>query len=189
MDTKTANTNELLSFLFDLTPIEAEAAKQQLFPNPGEMFCCDKSSDFDLKLAAAIEIDRRRASMEKSTISSPDAMRALLKRLIGNLKHEVFVCMFLDSQHAIIVTEEMFQGTATQTSVYPREVVKRALEINACAVILAHNHPSGVTQPSRADEHLTQTLKATLALIDVRVLDHFIVTKTEAISMAKMGLV
>ena len=96
--------------------------------------------------------------------------------------------MFLDSQHRLIVLEELFRGTLTQTSVYPREVVVRALALNAASVVLAHNHPSGTAQPSRADEALTQTLKAALGLVDVRVLDHFVVTSTEAVSMAERGL-
>ena len=96
--------------------------------------------------------------------------------------------LFLDAQNRVIASEEMFRGTLTQTSVYPREVVKRALERNAAAVILAHNHPSGVAEPSRADEALTQTLRAALALIDTRVLDHFIVAGSGVLSMAERGL-
>ena len=96
--------------------------------------------------------------------------------------------LFLDTQHRLIVLEEMFRGTLAQTSVYPREVVVRALALNAASVVLAHNHPSGTAQASRADELITQTLKAALALVDVRVLDHFIVTRSEAVSMAELGL-
>ena len=96
--------------------------------------------------------------------------------------------LFLDSQNRLIALEELFRGTLTQTSVYPREVVLRALHHHAAAVVLAHNHPSGTAQPSRADEVLTQTLKASLALVDVRVLDHFIVTREQAVSMAEMGI-
>jgi DNA repair protein RadC len=105
------------------------------------------------------------------------------------LHHEVFAVLFLDSQHRLIALEEMFRGTLTQTSVYPREVVKQALTLNASSVVLAHNHPSGTAQPSRADEALTHTLKAALALVDVRVLDHFVVTASQAVSMAELGLV
>jgi DNA repair protein RadC len=97
--------------------------------------------------------------------------------------------MFLDNQNRLIALEELFRGTLTQTSVYPREVVLRALHHHCAAVVLAHNHPSGAAQPSRADETLTATLKAALALVDVRVLDHFIVTREQAASMAEMGLV
>jgi DNA repair protein RadC len=100
----------------------------------------------------------------------------------------VFAVLFLDSQHRLIVLEPMFRGTLTQTSVYPREVVKRALALNAGAVILAHNHPSGAAEPSRADEYLTQTLKAALALVDVRVLDHLVVGRGRVTSFAERGL-
>jgi len=97
--------------------------------------------------------------------------------------------LFLDSQNRMLAMEELFRGTLSQTSVYPREVVLRALHHQAAAVVLAHNHPSGVAEPSRADEVLTQTLKSALAMVDVRVLDHFIVTRERAASMAEMGLV
>jgi len=96
--------------------------------------------------------------------------------------------LFLDAQHHLIRLEEMFRGTLTQTSVYPREVVKRSLELHASAVILAHNHPSNVAEPSRADEALTQTLANALRLVDVRVLDHLVVGKTEVVSFAERGL-
>jgi DNA repair protein RadC len=101
----------------------------------------------------------------------------------------VFAVLFLDSQNRLIALEELFRGTLTQTSVYPREVVLRALHHHAAAVVLAHNHPSGTALPSRADEALTQSLKAALALVDVRVLDHFIVTRDNAASMAELGLI
>ena len=97
--------------------------------------------------------------------------------------------LFLDASHRLIVLEEMFRGTLTQTSVYPREVAVRALALNAANVVLAHNHPSGEAQPSRADETITQILKAALALVDVHVLDHYIVTTTHAVSMAELGLI
>jgi DNA repair protein RadC len=101
---------------------------------------------------------------------------------------EVFAVLFLDGQHRLLKLEEMFRGTLTQTSVYPREIVRRALELNAGAVILAHNHPSGVAEPSRADETLTQTLKSALQLVDVRVLDHLVVGQGTVISFAERGL-
>jgi DNA repair protein RadC len=100
----------------------------------------------------------------------------------------VFVGLFLDSQHRLISADELFQGTLAQTSVYPREIVKAALGHNAAAVIFAHNHPSGVAEPSRADELLTQSLKAALALIDVRTLDHFVVAGGQVVSFAERGL-
>jgi len=103
--------------------------------------------------------------------------------------HEIFTVIFLDGQHRTIVTEELFRGTLTQASVYPREVVKRALFHNAAAVILAHNHPSGLAEPSKADEMLTQSLKQALALVDVRVLDHFVIGSEEVVSFAERGLI
>ena len=105
------------------------------------------------------------------------------------LEHEVFCVVFLDAQHRIIELRQMFRGTVTQTSVYPREVVKEALQLNAAAVILAHNHPSGVPEPSRADEFLTQSLKSALLLVDVRVLDHMVVTLNAVVSFAERGLI
>ena len=107
---------------------------------------------------------------------------------IGAKPHEVFVVLFLDAQNRLIRAEEMFRGTLTQTSVYPREVLKRALDLGAAAVLLAHNHPSGAAEPSRADEFLTQTLTKALALIDVRVLDHLVVSQAEVVSFAERGL-
>ena len=107
---------------------------------------------------------------------------------LARREHEVFAVLFLDAQHRLLALEELFRGSLTQTSVYPREVVLHALRHQAAAVVLAHNHPSGTVQPSRADEALTQTLKAALALIDVRVLDHIIVAPGAALSMAEKGL-
>lgn len=126
---------------------------------------------------------------EQPMFDSPQAVANYLRLLIGKRPHEMFSVMFLNSQHRLIATEELFRGTLTQTSVYPREVVLRALHHQAAAVVLAHNHPSGTTEPSRADEALTNTLKHALALVDVRVLDHFIVTAGGCRSMAEMGLV
>ena len=123
------------------------------------------------------------------TLSSPQAVKDYLRLEIGLLEHEVFCVVFLDAQHRVIELRQMFRGTVTQTSVYPREVVKEALQLNAAAVILAHNHPSGVPEPSRADEFLTQTLKSALLLVDVRVLDHLVVTATAVVSFAERGLI
>jgi DNA repair protein RadC len=108
--------------------------------------------------------------------------------MLAGKDHEVFVAVFLDAQHRVIDAEELFQGTLTQTSVYPREVVKASLRWNAAAVIFAHNHPSGVAQPSQADELLTRNLKDALALVDVKVLDHFIIAGNASISFAERGL-
>ena len=145
------------------------------------------------KLKAAAELVRRsllEAMAHRNAMSSPGAAKDYLRLLLANRGHEVFVVLFLDVQNRVIACEEMFRGTLTQTSVYPREVVKRTLELNAAAVILAHNHPSGNVDPSRADEVLTQTLRAALALVDARVLDHFIVAGNgnSILSMAERGL-
>jgi DNA repair protein RadC len=144
------------------------------------------------EVVAVLELARRALAQElqvRALFDSPAAVRDYLQLQLGARAHEVFAVLFLDSQNRLIQLEELFRGTLTQTSVYPRELVLRALHHNAAAVVLAHNHPSGTAQPSRADEALTQTLKAALALIDVRVLDHFIVTREQAASMAEMGLV
>ena len=143
------------------------------------------------EIVAVLELARRALSeqlKEKPLFATPQAVRDYLQRQLGSRPHEIFAVLFLDSQHRLIALEELFRGTLSQTSVYPREVVVRALALNAASVVLAHNHPSGAAQPSRADEALTQTLKAALSLVDVRVLDHFVVTSTQAVSMAELGL-
>jgi DNA repair protein RadC len=143
------------------------------------------------EIVAVLELARRALAsqlQEKTMFSNPQAIRDYLQLQLGSREHEIFAVLFLDTQHRLIVLEEMFRGTLTQTSVYPREVVVRALALNAANVVLAHNHPSGSAQASRADEAITHTLKAALALVDVRVLDHFIVTSHEAVSMAELGL-
>ena len=124
-----------------------------------------------------------------ATMSSPQAVKDYLRVQIGVLEHEVFCVLFLDAQHRIIALKAMFRGTVTQTSVYPREVVKETLSLNAASVVLAHNHPSGAAEPSRADEFLTQALKSALALVDVRVLDHLVVAGADCVSFAERGLV
>jgi DNA repair protein RadC len=123
-----------------------------------------------------------------NALTSPEAVRDYLRVNLGDLDHEVFVVLLLDAQHRIIRYNELFRGTLAQTSVYPREVVKIALLNNAAAIIFAHNHPSGVPEPSRADELLTQSLKQSLALIDVRVLDHFVIAGDQITSFAERGL-
>jgi DNA repair protein RadC len=144
------------------------------------------------ELMAVVELARRALSQElkeRPLFDSPQAVAHYLQLHLGHKPHEVFAVLFLDSQHRLLALEELFRGTLSQTSVYPREVVLRALHHHAAAVVLAHNHPSGVAEPSRADEALTQTLKSALALVDVRVLDHFIVTANACRSMAEMGRV
>ncbi|MGY8903877.1 MAG: RadC family protein [Burkholderiales bacterium] len=144
------------------------------------------------ELLAVLELARRALAQQlqaRTVFASPQALKDYLQLHLAPRGHEVFAVLFLDPQNRLIALEELFRGTLTQTSVYPREVVLRALHHQAAAVVLAHNHPSGSVQPSRADEALTQTLKATLALVDVRVLDHVIVAPGAALSMAERGLV
>ena len=144
------------------------------------------------EIVAVLELARRALTsqlQEKTIFRNPQAIRSYLQLQLGGRAYEVFAVLFLDASHRLIVLEEMFRGTLTQTSVYPREVAVRALALNAANVVLAHNHPSGEAQPSRADETITQMLKAALALVDVHVLDHYIVTTTHAVSMAELGLI
>ena len=136
----------------------------------------------------ALAILERHLREPGAVLSSPDAVRSYLRLRLMGKKFEVFLCIFLDAQHRVLSADEMFRGTLTQTSVYPREVVRAALEHNAAAVILAHNHPSGIAQPSQADEYLTRNLRAALILIDVTVLDHFIVGEKQILSFAERGL-
>lgn len=144
------------------------------------------------QLAATLELARRALAEEmkgRDLLSSPNAARDWLKLKLGGLDHEVFGALWLDAQNRLIGWDELFRGTLTQTSVYPREVVKQALTRNAAAVILAHNHPSGLAEPSAADEALTRSLRDALGLVDVRVLDHFIVAGRAApLSFAERGL-
>ena len=143
------------------------------------------------ELQAVLEIARRALVAElarQPVFDAPDAVRQYLRLQLAHLAHEVFAVLFLDHQHRLLAMEELFRGTLSQTSVYPREVVKRALALNAGAVILAHNHPSGLAEPSRADEYLTQSLKSALALVDVRVLDHLVVGHHDVVSFAERGL-
>ena len=143
------------------------------------------------ELLAVFELARRALSQrlkEREVFHTPGAVKEYLQLQLAHKSHEVFAVLFLDSQNRMLALEELFRGTLSQTSVYPREVVMRALHHQAAAVVLSHNHPSGSVQPSRADEHLTQTLKAALALVDVRVLDHIVVSQGQTLSMAQQGL-
>lgn len=144
-----------------------------------------------VQLQAVIELSRRALGeqMKRSDLlTSPGAVRDYLRLQLAGLAHEVFFALWLDAQNRLIAAEELFRGTLTQTSVYPREVVKKALWHNAAAVVLAHNHPSGVGEPSAADQSLTRELKQALALVDVRVLDHFIVAgQDQPLSFAERG--
>jgi DNA repair protein RadC len=143
------------------------------------------------EIMAVMELARRAIAQrleENTVLADPNAVKQHLQMQLAHLKHEVFVVCFLDVQNKLLQTEELFRGTLTQTSVYPREVVLRTLHHHACAVVLAHNHPSGSVEPSPADKALTANLRAALALIDVRVLDHIIIGQGLALSMAERGL-
>jgi len=144
------------------------------------------------QLKASFELARRALTQEmavRDSFTSPGKVRDWLRLKLGSRGHEVFMALWLDAQNQLLKAEELFTGTLTQTSVYPREVVKAALAHNAAAVILAHNHPSGIAEPSRADEMLTRSLKDALALVDVKLLDHFIVAgHTPPLSFAERGL-
>lgn len=158
---------------------------------PGEQLTTKPSkreSDEAIITRAMAIIAKRMKRTNCDAFSSPGHVKSWLCLNIGSEMREVFTVVFLDAQNRLIESRNMFYGTLTQTSVYPREVVRAALEVHAASVVLSHNHPSGTTQPSRADEALTQTLKAALALVDVRVLDHIIVSGTDALSMAEKGL-
>lgn len=122
------------------------------------------------------------------TLNSPGSVRDYLRLIFAGQEYESFVVLFLDAQNRLIVAKELFRGTLTQTSVYPREIVKEALRHNAAALIFSHNHPSGVPEPSRADEQLTSSLKQALSLVDVKVLDHFIVAGAATLSFAERGM-
>jgi len=143
------------------------------------------------QLQAVLELARRALAETLSSgnaLNSPTAVRDYLRLTLAGLEHEVFVVVLLDAQNRVLTCEELFRGTLTQTSVYPREVVKCALRHNAAALIFAHNHPSGASEPSHADQVLTQSLKQALALVDIKVLDHFIVAGNAALSFAESGL-
>ena len=142
-------------------------------------------ADQVLQAAQQVLLGRVRGS---DVLASPQAVRDFLRVKLGTLEYEVFAVVHLDTQNRVIEYVEMFRGTVSQTSVYPREVVRESMMRNSAALLLVHNHPSGSTQPSRADEMLTQTLKTALALVDVRVLDHLIVAGNDILSMAERGL-
>ena len=144
------------------------------------------------QLQAVLEMTRRHLQEQlqrEDSLENPDTTRRFLASRLRHLPHEVFACLFLDNRHRVIVFEELFRGTIDGASVHPREVVRRALQHNAAAVILSHNHPSGVAEPSRSDIQLTRRLTEALALIDVRVLDHIVVGDNNGVSFAERGLI
>jgi DNA repair protein RadC len=143
------------------------------------------------EMSAVLELARRSLVQElqqRAVFDSPQQLKQYLQHQLGSLPHEVFGVVFLDAQNCLLRFEEMFRGSITQTAVYPREIVKRALELGAVSVVFAHNHPSGSSTPSSADQALTRNLAAALALVDVRVLDHLVVSHNSAVSMAEEGL-
>jgi DNA repair protein RadC len=145
----------------------------------------NQQDDIDQQALALLEA---RLRLPGPALTSPDAVRNYLRLRLADLEHEVFVVLFLDSQHRLVAAEEILRGTLSQTSVYPRKVVKAALKHDSAAVMLSHNHPSGIAEPSRADELLTQSLKQALALVDCKVLDHFVVGSAGTVSFAERGL-
>ena len=165
----------------------------QLFAASQQAFCAipGLGSAKYAQLQAVLEMARRALAEDLrhgDAMTSPETVRDYLRLHLGPREQEVFCGVFLDNQHRVLAVEDLFHGTLNQASVYPREVVKRALAHNAAALILAHNHPSGVAEPSRADENLTGELKKALALVDIRVLDHFVVTRDRVLSFAEQGL-
>jgi DNA repair protein RadC len=187
MDFKTWTDRQLLAFLIGEKPTQElmKGGLAKLVGGPGRRLPIHPI------MCAARELVLRAFKQELrsgSALTSPGAVRDYFQLMFASKEHEVFVALFLDAQHRVIDAEELFQGTLTQTSVYPREVVKASLRWNAAAVIFAHNHPSGVAQPSQADELLTRNLKEALSLVDVKVLDHFIIAGNASISFAERGL-
>ncbi|WP_199098306.1 DNA repair protein RadC [Dyella sp. ASV21] len=143
------------------------------------------------RLIAALELARRSLGeqlSERATLSNPRDSGAFLHARLRHLPYEVFACLFLDARHRVITFEELFRGSIDQASIHPREVVRACLKHNAAAVILAHNHPSGVTEPSPADRDITHELRSALSLVDVRVLDHLVIGHGEPVSMAALGM-
>ena len=188
MDAPSVETRELVSRL-----IGSKEAVRLYQGSLSRLFATiDGRRKSSQKLLAARELIKRLLAEElsaRSALCSPGTVRDYLRLLLSTKDHEVFVVLFLDAQNRLISAEELFRGTLTQTSVYPREVVKRALANNAAATILAHNHPSGVAEPSLQDQALTRTLAEALALVDVKVLDHFVIAGSHALSFAERGLI
>jgi len=150
-----------------------------------------RQSREDEIVAEALEILERRLRGRNTgeVIDSPETVRQFLKLRLAPREQEVFCCLFLDNRHRVIAFEEMFRGTIDAASVYPREIVKRALALNAAALVLAHNHPSGVAEPSRADRMITDRIREALGLVDIRLLDHLVVGEGEPVSFAERGLI
>jgi DNA repair protein RadC len=184
---RNASDAELLSQL-----IGAQECQRLYSGSLQPFFGMDTSKGVPAQCLVARELVKRWLAEElagREVFAAPDAVKDYLKLHFAGREYESFIVLYLDAQNCLIEVEELFRGTLTQTSVYPREVVKSALRFNAAAVMLSHNHPSGSVSPSRADEHLTQTLKAALALVDVRVLDHLVIAGNCSLSFAERGLI
>ena len=156
--------------------------------DPGAKYAAGVTEDDDLIRQALAILDSRLRTTNDVHVTSPEDTRRYLRLQLAEREAEVFCVLFLTNRHRVIAFEEMFRGTIDGATIHPREVVKQALRLNAAAVILAHNHPSGASEPSRADEAITRRLKDALALVDVRVLDHLIVGGSEITSFAERGL-
>ena len=184
--------SELLSLFTRPTSTQSQVdVARSMLSEAGSLSAAIESTEIPA-LRSVRELARRMLAEElrdASALTSPQAVRDYLRLILSGREHEVFVCIWLDARHRVIATEELFRGTLTQASVYPREVVKSALAKNAAAVIFAHNHPSGVAEPSQADELLTRNLKEALAMVEVKVLDHFIVAGRATLSFAERGLI
>jgi len=177
---------ELLSLV---EHIHLDKARTKLAKAQGLHPYCDLTKS--VRVQAALELGRRYLESEvraRPVLSNPDKTKTYVKAWLCRYPHEVFACLFLDNRHRIINSEILFTGTIDGASVYPREVVKRCLELNAAAIIFAHNHPSGIAEPSQADRQITNKLTQALALLDVRVLDHLVVGDKLVTSMAERGL-
>ncbi|MFW1678402.1 RadC family protein [Pontibacter sp. JAM-7] len=182
------------------TAVDLARELLQAFGGLRELMECDKTSFCAahglgvakyVQLQAVLEMARRHLAaglMRESALNSPHDVRCYLSSRLRHQLREVFACLFLDNRHRVIEYEELFQGTLTAAAVYPREIARRALHLNAAAVILAHNHPSGVAEPSQADQQITRDVTAALQMLEVKVLDHMVVGDGEVVSMAEQGL-
>lgn len=199
MNIQNCSTPDLLSVLvgYEMAKKLSQVPLSVLFgmrANRQEMVCENEAQYVPAPIISAAKELLVRALEEDISIhpisfTTPKAVKDYLRMALGGRQQEVFMVLFLDAQNRLIASEELFHGTLTQTSVYPREVVKRALMHNAAAVMLSHNHPSGLAEPSSADRSLTEALMQALGLVDVRVLDHIVIGEQEALSFAERGLI
>ncbi len=196
---KNLSNQELLSILVGSQRAKALAARPLSevlgYEKPRQMQLCEEEPAIyavNPTIAAAKELFTRcmkERMSEEVCLQSPESVSAFLCSEIGHLEHESFWCLWLDAQHRLIAAGELFRGTLKQASIHPREVVKLALHHNAAAVIFAHNHPSGIPEPSRSDELMTTALSQSLSLVDVKVLDHIIVASNKSVSFVEKGLI